>query len=78
MFSVNWVAREDSEQHGPRNLVQDSSLPNHIISKFPNVFRTELHLDEKMKKNGHQKDMDLPLSTPVSARFWRFIPETGR
>jgi hypothetical protein len=38
----------------------NSSLSNHTISKFPGVFRTELHLDEKPKKDGYRKDMDLP------------------
>ena len=43
-----------------RNLVQDSNFPNHTISKFPGVeVRTELYFDEKPKKNGPRKDMDL-------------------
>jgi hypothetical protein len=37
-----------------RNLVQDSNFPDHTISKFPDVFRTELHFDEKPKKNGYR------------------------
>ena len=37
-----------------RNLVQDSNFPDHTISKFPDVFRTKLHFDEKPKKNGYR------------------------
>ena len=43
-----------------QSRLQPPGLPNHTVSKFPGIFRTELHLDEKPKKDGYRKDMDLP------------------
>jgi hypothetical protein len=49
-LGFNRVEKTVNSMRWPQNLVQDSSLPNHIISKFPGVFCVELHLDEKTKK----------------------------